>query len=172
MIVAFDVCYREGEARTACVGFERWTDDTAALEETFSRRGEAAEYEPGRFYLRELPCLLDAIARLRVRPTAYVVDGYVWLGPKRAGLGAHLRAALGDANPDAVVVGVAKNAFVGAPAVEVLRGKSARPLYVTAAGMDVRRAAAAVRAMHGAHRMPTLLARVDALARGRVAPAA
>ena len=49
----------------------------------------------------------------------------------------------------------------------VLRGGSERPLWVTAAGMDPREACARVREMHGAHRIPTLLKRVDALCRGR-----
>ena len=40
-------------------------------------------------------------------------------------------------------------------------------LFVTAAGIDVAAAARGLKSMHGAHRLPTLLARVDALARGR-----
>jgi len=68
------------------------------------------------------------------------------------------------------VVGVAKSAFAGAAAAEVLRGTSARPLYVTAVGTERAAAAAGVQSMHGDHRIPTLLGRVDALARGRVSP--
>jgi deoxyribonuclease V len=63
------------------------------------------------------------------------------------------------------VVGVAKRPFRGAPALEVLRGASARPLYVTAIGIDAAHAADGVRRMHGAHRIPTLLTRVDRLCR-------
>ena len=93
-----------------------------------------------------------------------VVDGHVWLGANesRPGLGAHLYRALGAS---IAVVGVAKNSFAGNQAIAVLRGQSKRPLYVTAAGTDVADAADAVRAMHGAHRIPTLLHQVDRLAR-------
>lgn len=65
------------------------------------------------------------------------------------------------------VVGVAKTAFKGSSfAVPVLRGSATRPLYVTAAGMDPEMAAGRVRAMHGPHRVPTLLKEVDRLSRG------
>ncbi len=46
----------------------------------------------------------------------------------------------------------------------ILRGGSARPLYVTATER-VAELADRVRTMHGAHRIPTLLAEVDRLAR-------
>jgi deoxyribonuclease V len=49
----------------------------------------------------------------------------------------------------------------------VLRGNSARPLFVTAAGIEVTEAAATVVAMKGKFRLPDVLRRVDALARGR-----
>jgi len=65
------------------------------------------------------------------------------------------------------VIGVAKTQFAGAEPVElVLRGRSRTPLYVTAAGVDVADAASHIRAMHGPHRIPTLLKRVDQLCRG------
>ncbi|MFL5421116.1 MAG: endonuclease V, partial [Myxococcales bacterium] len=67
------------------------------------------------------------------------------------------------------VVGVAKSAFRGGEALPILRGTSRHSLFVTAVGMDAREAAQHVRAMHGAHRIPTLLKRADRLSRGRVA---
>jgi deoxyribonuclease V len=80
-------------------------------------------------------------------------------------LGWHLFDALESKIP---VIGVAKSRFEGAPAHEVYRGASRRPLYVTAAGMTLAKAAANIQAMHGAHRIPTLLQRVDRLAREKV----
>ena len=50
-------------------------------------------------------------------------------------------------------------------AVPVLRGTSARPLYVTAAGMARADAADLVRHMAGRHRLPDALRRADTLAR-------
>lgn len=168
MIVAVDVDYRAGSVVAAAVGFETWTDEHAVVEVVVASDAPPAEYQPGQFYLRELPHLRSALALLVPPLEAIVVDGYVWLAGDatsehpRAGLGAHLASALGNVTP---VVGVAKTSFAGATSVEVVRGTSARPLYVTATGLDPRVAAARVRAMHGEHRIPTLLRRVDQLAR-------
>jgi deoxyribonuclease V len=63
------------------------------------------------------------------------------------------------------VVGVAKTKFHGAVPVEVLRG-SGSPLFVTAVGLTLPEAANCIRDMHGPYRIPTLLRRVDQLARG------
>jgi deoxyribonuclease V len=64
------------------------------------------------------------------------------------------------------VVGVAKTFFHGHTGVmEVFRGESARPLFVSTAGFDLNQAASGVHAMSGPFRIPTLLKRVDALSR-------
>jgi deoxyribonuclease V len=90
-----------------------------------------------------------------------VVDGYVWLADCVPGLGGHLHAAVGG-----VVVGVAKTKFAGCTsAVPVYRGASRSPLYVTAAGAAAAEAAGWVAGMHGPYRVPTILKRVDVLAR-------
>ena len=92
-----------------------------------------------------------------------VIDGYVWLGHERPGLGAHVHAALDGRS---AIVGVAKHRFKSATtAIPVLRGTSRQPLFITAAGIAPATAAAAVTSMHGPHRIPTLLKRVDRLSR-------
>ncbi len=161
MLVATDVSYDDhGGAVAAAVGFDAWTAATARLEHTVHLPSVAA-YTSGEFWRRELPCLLAVLDGLD--PELVVVDGHVWLAPERPGLGHYLWEALDRATP---VVGVAKAPFVGGEPVEVHRGGSARPLLVTAIGTDAREAAAAVTRMHGAHRIPTLLKRVDHLCRG------
>jgi deoxyribonuclease V len=109
-----------------------------------------------------LPHLLKVLAEVREPLEAVVIDGYVWLGEEKAGLGAHLYEALGRSVP---VIGVAKTAFHSSLAVPVLRGQSQRPLFVTAVGVDASAAAECVRRMHGPSRIPTLLNRVDRLCR-------
>ena len=52
----------------------------------------------------------------------------------------------------------------------MLRGSSARPLWVSAIGIDATYAATLVAAMHGPHRLPTLMVRADHLARGLASP--
>jgi deoxyribonuclease V len=163
MLACVDVDYRAGEAFAACVLFRSW-DDGSSADERVERVTRIEPYEPGQFYRRELPCLLAVLGRVREPLEAVVVDGYVWLRDEQApGLGARLFEALGRSVP---VIGVAKTRFVSASAaVAVRRGHSGRPLYVTAAGMDVEVAARHIQGMHGPFRLPTLLKRVDRLCR-------
>jgi deoxyribonuclease V len=165
MIAFLDVQYEADRATVAGVLAHTWTD--AAPERTITLEvAEVAPYQSGAFYKRELPCLLALLGTIPDPLEVIVVDGFVYLSAKlRLGLGAHLHAALGGKTP---VVGVAKTPFQGAPGVPVLRGKSTRPLFVSSIGCDVKNAAAWVAAMHGAHRMPTLLQAVDHAARGWV----
>jgi deoxyribonuclease V len=91
-----------------------------------------------------------------------VIDGYVWLNEQAPGLGAHVYESFGG---QVAVIGVAKSAFRSESAIAVERGQSRQPLFVTAAGIAPSRAAELVRSMHGVYRIPTLLRRVDQLAR-------
>jgi deoxyribonuclease V len=64
------------------------------------------------------------------------------------------------------VICIAKTAFVGIAAEsELLRGNSARPLYITSAGIELAWAKERIRSMHGPYRIPTLLNDVDRLCR-------
>jgi deoxyribonuclease V len=162
MLACVDVDYRDDHALAACVLFESWTDDRSAG----THREVIAPVQPyqsGKFYQRELPCLLAVLAKVCQPLETVVVDGYVWLDDAQSpGLGGHLHAALG-----LPVIGVAKTRFPRATAAKpVLRGDSQRPLYVTAAGLEVETAARHVQSMHGTYRLPTLLKLVDRLCRG------
>jgi deoxyribonuclease V len=169
MLIAVDVQYAEPAVVTAAVGFIDWSDPSSALECVFRAKVTPEPYQPGAFYKRELPFLLEAVALVeRQHPVeAVVIDGHVWLREGRPGLGARLHEVLDTRK---AVIGVAKTAFAGGNAVPVLRGDSSRPLFVTAAGMDTHEAAELVRGMHGTHRLPTLLKRADHLARGHTTP--
>jgi deoxyribonuclease V len=161
VFVAADVHYlASGGARAAAVvaadaAFCRLAADRIILVP------DVEPYRPGQFYLRELPPLravLDGLTGM----TLLVIDGYADLDPDgRPGLGARARDEFG-----VPVIGVAKSAFRTAThAIPVLRGTSARPLYVTAAGMPRADAACLVRHMAGRHRIPGALRRADTLAR-------
>src|SRR5262249_39107535 len=103
MIACLDVGYGDTAVVTACVGFGDWPDAAPAFEEVVRAPPAAAHYVPGQLFRRELPFLLDLLGRLRHLPSVLIVDGYVWLGPGRKGLGATLHEALGGR---AAVVGV------------------------------------------------------------------
>ncbi len=166
MKACLDVQYGAAGASVGCVLFPDWSDARPAREVCELVPVEAEGYEPGRFYRRELPCLLHVLEPLRASLELVIVDGYVWLdAANRPGLGAHLFEALDRRVP---VIGVAKSAYAGSEfAIPVLRGTSKRPLYVTAVGFEADLAARSIRAMHGSHRLPTLLKRADQLARER-----
>jgi deoxyribonuclease V len=195
VIGCVDVDYRDTGVTAACVGAEGWSSELARIEVVVRAPGRPAAYQPGAFYERELPYLLEVLERMPPLELV-IVDAYVWLGPARPGLGKRLHDVRGG-----IVVGVAKTRFAGAEAsgggaeasaggfevsaggaevsaggfdvsaggfeaIEVRRGDSDRPLYVTAVGLEPAAAAAHVAAMHGEFRIPTLLRRADALARG------
>jgi len=163
MYACVDVAYHETSAKAACVTFEQWDDANASGEFVLDLQ-DAQPYVPGQFFQRELPCILSILEQLPAKPEILVVDGYVWLDERRRkGLGAHLFEALGGS---LAIIGVAKTRFATATsAVEVFRGTSQRPLFVSAAGIDQHIAADSIRRMHGGNRIPTLLKRVDTLSR-------
>jgi deoxyribonuclease V len=163
MIACLDVAYDDMIAYAGGLIFREWTDASPVQEQVMPVVGVQQPYQSGQFFRRELPCLL-AILRALPPVEVVIVDGYVWLGDvSQPGLGAHLHQAL---DGQAAVVGVAKTKFQAVEvACEVFRGRSTRPLFITAAGMSPESAAEHVRSMHGASRVPTLLQRVDALCR-------
>ena len=163
-ILAMDVQYAEQGhwGLAAGVLFTSWEAEKPAKKVTTPYAG-VADYMPGQFYQRELPCLLELLGQMDL-PDIIIVDGYVDVAPGHPGLGRHLYEALGS---KVVVIGVAKTYFQDTAATPVLRGKSAKPLFVTAAGMDLDEACACIQRMHGPFRIPTLLKLVDQIARGR-----
>lgn len=158
-----DVQYSENNAKVAGVAFENWSDEKAQTEYVSLFEG-VEEYEPGNFFKRELPCILKLLAEHHLEPECIVVDGFVFLdGYSNAGLGKHLYDAL---NGKTSVVGVAKKRFKDIdPIFEVYRGGSDRPLYVTTVGLELEQAQENIRRMHGQHRLPTLIKRVDQVCR-------
>ena len=165
MILAFDTFYYNDKAHTVCLEFQDWDDGqySAVYREI---RISTEEYESGAFYKKELPCILGLLEKINTdKTTAIVVDGFVYLNDEgRIGLGGHLYNALNKTVP---VIGVAKTNFATIETKKrpVLRGKSSRPLYVTAIGMDLDTAASCITGMAGPHRIPYLLKELDRLTR-------
>src|SRR5207302_5376690 len=93
MIAAVDVHYGDDAVVAACVLFADWQDAAAVREIVASHAPDAAPYEPGAFYRRELPYLRAILAD--VGATTIVIDGYAWLGVGRPGLGGFVHDALG-----------------------------------------------------------------------------
>jgi deoxyribonuclease V len=163
MIAATDVHYFNNSAVAGAILFEYWRSGQPAIAVRQSLT-KVEPYEPGHFYKSELPCLLKVLERVKNQFEMVIIDGYVWLDAEnRPGLGVYLQQALGENIP---IIGVAKSKFKEALyAKSVLRGRSSRPLYVTAIGIGVAVAAKHIENMHGRHRIPTLLRVVDMLCR-------
>lgn len=163
MIAIVDVGYKNDEAEAACIVANDWTDKEPVAAYSVHIT-DVADYSPGEFYQRELPCLLKVLDKLPSKSAFIVIDGFVTLNPEgRPGLGSHLFEELRRETP---IIGVAKTGFATAThAIKVYRGESQQPLYVTAVGVDANQAADFIRSMHGNYRIPTLLKCVDQFSR-------
>lgn len=165
MILAVDVAYSGSTATAAGVLFSAWDSD-AAVRTLIAGIENVADYAPGEFYLRELPCIAKLLEQVDSPLDCIVIDGYVTLGAAESpGLGLKLWEFLGRATP---VVGAAKAEFPGTPGkARLYRGRSSRPLFITAVGMPLAEAKARVAQMSGEHRLPDLMKTVDRLSRGQ-----
>lgn len=75
-----------------------------------ARRPVDFPYVPGFLSFRELPAVLAALARLRVRPDLLLCDGQGLAHPRRFGLACHLGVLT-----DTPSIGVAKSRLIGEP---------------------------------------------------------
>lgn len=164
MIAAFDVSYLDdGSAQAAAVVFENFTD--AKPRRIYRKKiAQVAEYVPGSFFRRELPCILALLAEIEEKIDVVIVDGYVTLGD-RPGLGKHLSESI---DPHIAVIGVAKKYFEGSRPAEAVRGRSKNPLFVTSYGVESEKAKELIESMHGKYRIPTLLKVVDRLSKEKI----
>ena len=168
MILAIDVDYQKSKAVAAGVLIQDWKD-SEPVDEFIAPIAAVAEYEPGQFYKRELPCILELLKLLKQLPEYIIIDGHVYLDAnKKPGLGMHLHAALQERS---AIIGVAKSRFKDTPSeATVFRGDSKRALYVTAIGFCETEARRSIIQMSGQHRVPSVLKRVDQLCKGLVPP--
>jgi len=161
MILAFDTYYLHDKAKTVCLSFNHWND--SAPYKIFSEiKDNIADYIPGEFYKRELPCILSLLQQIDSKNIdAIIIDGYVYLDDEaKLGLGGHLYYAVEKKFP---IIGVAKTNFatINKLKCSLLRGESKKPLFITAIGVDIETAAHHILTMSGNFRIPTLLKTLD-----------
>lgn len=161
MILAIDVHYRNNTAKVVCAVLQHWKDD-AAIDYRVKYVDAVAEYIPGEFYKRELPCILEILQDIDLATiSCIVIDGFVVLDDAgKHGLGGYLYEHLDRKVP---VIGVAKSNFHQNTrhVIPVCRGESANPLYITAIGTNLQQAADNIQGMHGEYRIPTVLKELD-----------
>lgn len=161
MILAFDTHYFNNSAKTVGLSFQNWEDQKPISIETEILKN-IAPYEAGFFYKRELPCILSLLSSFPLENVnCIVVDGYCILDDSgKHGLGGYLYEALERQVP---IIGVAKTRFRTNTinVMELLRGKSKKPLFISSIGIELQEAYQNIQMMHGAYRMPTLLRVLD-----------
>ncbi len=163
MILAFDTYYFDNKAKTVCLSFEDWTasEDFKVYSEILE---EIEDYTSGEFYKRELPCILSLLKTIdNSEIEAIIVDGFVFLDDdNKLGLGGYLYQKLDSKIP---IIGVAKNNFATIEKQKrvLLRGESAKPLFITSIGIDLDLATSYIQSMAGVFRIPTLLKQLDTL---------
>jgi deoxyribonuclease V len=92
-VAGLDVAYQGDRLAAAVVVLD---PVTLGLVDTAVVRGTPAfPYVPGLFAFREIPALLDALDRLRVRPDVLICDGHGMAHPRRFGLASHLGVLTG-----------------------------------------------------------------------------
>ncbi len=162
-IACFDVYYYEDYAKACSVVFHQLPQAEKIISEYCEIIRQINDYIPGEFYKRELPCILRVYSLVKEDIDLAIVDGFVMLGQGKKGLGGYLFEALEKNIP---VIGVAKTYFKGSEDyVEVCRGISKNPLYVSSIGVDLGYAAELIKTLEGKNRIPDVLKRVDNLTR-------
>lgn len=161
MKLILDVGYSQNSAKTVGGTFINWED--AKLKSISSKiMGNVNEYESGKFYKRELPCIIDFLSEVDLKIIdTIIIDGFVYLNDEyEKGLGYYLFEHLNKLIP---IVGVAKSNYYKNEknTIKILRGNSKRPLFISAVGMDLVIAADSIHHMHGTHRIPNLIKEVD-----------
>ncbi len=78
------------------------------VEQAIARRPTSFPYVPGLLSFREIPAVLDALAKIQARPDLLLCDGQGIAHPRRLGIACHLGILC-----DVPAIGVAKSRLVG-----------------------------------------------------------
>ena len=92
-----------------------------------------------------------------------IIDSFIWVKGYKNGLGAYLHKSINCKIP---IIGVAKSYLKGSMAhLEIFRGRSLNPLYVSSIGIDLNCSAKLIMDLKGDFRIPDILKMVDKLSR-------
>jgi deoxyribonuclease V len=101
--------------------------DLKTADQVVARRAASFPYIPGLLSFREIPALLDALAKLGALPDLLLCDGQGLAHPRRFGLACHLGVLTGIPS-----IGVAKSLLVGEVVGAALRTRAGvAPVYVS-----------------------------------------
>ena len=160
MKLAIDVYYYgTGKAKTVGIIFDKW-ESVEPVQIITKFTDGVNEYESGKFYKRELPCIIELLELINMKNIdAIIVDGYVYLeNMSTPGLGLHLYNTIERKIP---IIGVAKTYYHTNIAEKIFRGKSKTPLYINSVGIETGEAVKYIKNMYGDYRIPKLLQLLD-----------
>ncbi|WP_262494690.1 endonuclease V [Flavobacterium davisii] len=166
MILAIDVYYINEIAKSVGVLFD-WKD-IHPQEVIIDIKEGVAEYVPGEFYKRELPCIEALLKKIPLEKIKIIIiDGHIYVDDSlKYGLGGYVWELLEKKIP---IIGVAKNAFHSntSTVVPLYRGESKKPLYVSAIGMEITEAVTHLQNMQGDFRIPSILKELDTITKNQ-----
>jgi deoxyribonuclease V len=107
-VAGIDVGFEQGGALTRAAVVVLTFPGLDAVDQALARQPTRFPYVPGLLSFREIPAVLDALERLRVRPDILLCDGQGYAHPRRFGLACHLGVLT-----DLPSIGVAKSRLIG-----------------------------------------------------------
>ncbi|MBL7499227.1 endonuclease V [Frankia sp. CNm7] len=186
-VAGLDVSYEAGSSRVAAAAVLIDVATLATRESAVVTGTASFPYVPGLLGFREVPILLEALAKLTDRPDVLVCDGYGIAHPRRFGLACHLGVVTGLPS-----FGVAKTAFTATfEAPETERGQwsplldgaetlgravrtqsDVKPVFVSVGHrVTLDEATDLTLALSPHYRLPEPTRRADALSRAALRPA-
>jgi deoxyribonuclease V len=108
LVAGVDVAYEKNTNRIIAAVIVLDANSGKLLETQFAEGEANFAYQPGLFAFRELPILIQAIAKLSAKPDLFICDGQGIAHPRKFGLACHLGTLY-----ETPTIGCAKNSFFG-----------------------------------------------------------
>jgi deoxyribonuclease V len=117
-VAGVDVGFEQAGATTRAAVVVLTFPELETADQAIARAPTRFPYVPGYLSFREIPAVLDALAKISVLPDLILCDGQGYAHPRRFGLACHLGVLTG-----LPTIGVAKSRLIGEPRGRLGRAK-------------------------------------------------